>query len=645
MLRLGTWDGSLETVTEWDRRGLSRANAEQSRFEHRHADERLTLRNSGASVYDPRLLTLSLGGTFGLAQDRLTADAEHSSNDAKLYGYNASAGVLQEQPLSLNVFANRNESTVSRELAGQSRITNENRGGTLFARRLPIPSTLIFRQESDDEESRVANVIARRADRRNIVRYEGQRGWADSEMDITYEFVDDVDRIFPKLGFKSHNGQVNYSLDFGEELDRHWDSRLHVSNRSGLTESTIWTANESLRVEHTDRLKSEYRYFFVRTETRSGDTTLHDTAADLRHRLGESLATTAGLGGSRQTLLSGEKDIGRSQLDFVYTKRLPLDGRLSLPFGGRVQYEDDRFKTTEASVSQESHTAATPVASAIPLANRFVVAASIAVTKTAVGPLPPGCVPPAGPPTPLAGGVDYTVRTAQGVTEIVPIPCAGATPGVNPGDTIAVDYRFSVSPSLTFMTDVVHAGLSIDYRWFRVFANYQRSKQSLIAGRDDAFLNSEQSTGAGAELRYDGNRLHASLSGEARQFSSTRVRYDTLRTGGRANLVILEGLTLNLDADQTTTEFRGQRRQTQSQVARIGLTYILGSGLSVSAIGGVRRLTDTAQPADQTAEARVSLRWHFRKIEVSPSLEYFERQRGETDSTEYRVLIRTIRRF
>lgn len=632
-------------MTEWSRQDITRRSAERSRFEHQHADERLLVRNSDAYVVDPRLLTLSLGGTFGLAQDWLTTDRERTYNGATLYGYNSFADVLSGQPLSLSLFANRNQSTLSRELAGRSEVTTENRGGTLYARRLPIPSTLTFRQEREDEESVVANVIARRADRRSTVRYEGQRGWTDGEVDVAYEFVDDSDQVFPKLGFQSHDGQLNGSLDFGDELNRRWDSRLHVTSRSGLTQLTTWTANESLRIDHTDRLRTDYRYSFLRTQAEAGDTTTHNVAANLHHRLLESLTTTAGLGGSHQTLVSGEKDTGRGLVDFAYTKRLPLGGRLNIFLGGSRQYEDDRFKASETSVSQESHTAATPIAVAIPLTNRFVVASSIVVTKTAVGPVPPGCVPPPGPPTPLTLGVDYSVRTTRDVTEIVPISCAGATPGINPVDTIAVDYRFTVAPALTFRTDVGHAGMSVDYRWLRLFANYQRSTQDLIAGRDDTFLNNEESTGVGAELRYDGARLHASVSGEARRFASTRVRFDSVRAGARADISLLEELTLNLNADQTTTEFPAQHRETRSQAAGIGLTYVLGPGLFLSASGGIRRLTDTAQPTDQSAEARLSLRWRFRKIEISPAFEYFERQRGGTDMSEYRVLLKTIRRF
>ncbi len=65
----------------------------------------------------------------------------------------------------------------------------------------------------------------------------------------------------------------------------------------------------------------------------------------------------------------------------------------------------------------------------------------------------------------------------------------------------------------------------------------------------------------------------------------------------------------------------------------------------VDASAGYRRLEDTAQPTDQLIEARLQVRWLYRKLEVSPTLEFFERQRGDTTTTEYRAILRTTRRF
>jgi hypothetical protein len=644
VFRLGTWEGSVEGVFSFTRDD-TKTGGQHSRLDDILTEERLNIRNNGAYILDPRIVTLSLGASVGLFQDHFSFEGDSRTNLGTLWGYDLFAGVLPDQPLSLNVFASRDQSVISRELAGRTESTTESRGATLFSRSFYIPSTLTVRQELLDEETSIANVVARRLEQRDIFRYEGRRGWIDSELGLLYEFIDDTDRVNQSFSFRSHDAQANYTLDFGEELNRHWDSTLRFYTRTGLFETTVWTADESLRVDHTDQLRTDYRYSFIRTDAANGANTTHTAIARLEHQLYESLTTTASLDGVRQTFPQGERDSVRGRVGWVYRKRLPLGGQLTAGLGGSLQYEDDRFNTTEVSISQESHTAGSPFALPIPLDNPFVVASSVVVTKTAIGPLPLGCIPPSGPPVPLVVGTDFTLETTGDITQIAPIACSGTTIGINPGDTIAVDYHFTVSPARSFLTEQWNADLSVDYHWIRVYFLHDQSNQTLISGRDGRFLTDQISDTIGAELRYDSSRLHASLVGEARRVRSTQIDYDTLRGSGFADFAILPELTFRLNADYTFTEFSHPSRETRNLSARAGLTYTLGATLFADASAGYRRFEDTAQATDQLFEARLQVRWLFRKLEIVPSLEFFDRERGDTTSTEYRAMLRTIRRF
>jgi hypothetical protein len=118
-----------------------------------------------------------------------------------------------------------------------------------------------------------------------------------------------------------------------------------------------------------------------------------------------------------------------------------------------------------------------------------------------------------------------------------------------------------------------------------------------------------------------------------------------VRASALATIVLLPELTLGLNADATRTVFSEPERETMSQTARATLTYVLGSTLFVDVSAGFRRLEDSAQPAEEVLEARLLGRWLFRKVEMAPTLEYLERQRGGTQTQEYRVLLKTIRRF
>ncbi len=646
MFRLGEWGGEYESGNEYERQVTGTGGSESSRFQNVLSQNRLTVRNTGAYIYDPRLINFSVGGTLGLSQSWQYTNDSHNSQSGLLWGYDFFANILPEKPFSLNLFANRNQSTVSGDLAGRIDVTAENRGATLFARRLYIPSTLTFRQEIQDQESQSAGLVSRTSERRNVLTYDGARGWLDSEMNVRYELVDLTDQILPNLSYRSHDASVYYSLDFGPELNRRWDSRIHFLTRAGVANLTSLNVDESLRIDHTDRLETDYRYFLVRIDTTGGETTTHTGTFHLRHRLYDSLTTNLNLGGTFQMLPNGERDQYRGRLDFDYTKRLPYDGRLNVSLGGGLQFDTNRFRSTESFVPQETHTAGTPFALPIDLTNPFVTPGSVVVTKTATGPLPAGCFPAPGPPTPLVLGQDYTLQVFGDITQIVPIPCSGITPGINPGDTIAVDYGFSVSPSLSFLTMPWHLNVSVDYRWIRPYFIHEQTDQKLISGQDGRFLDNQRSDTLGTELRYEGQRLRASILGEGRNFNSHRSAYNMLRSNQFLAYTIMPDLLLTLTGSEYFSFFsRPQERETKSLDGRVTLSYALGGTLFADAFAGERALMQTAQPNERITEAGLRVRWMYRKVEILPSIMFTDRQRGDADSKNFHIALRMIRRF
>ncbi len=643
--RLGRWEGALDGVTEYSRQDTTTGGQPGPSSETFRTAERLSLRNAGAYIYDPRLVTFTLGGSFGLNQERLSFDGTTATRSGTLYGYEAFAGILSEAPYSLNLFANRDQSITSQIFGGRTEIVRENRGGTLFAKRIYVPSSLTLRQELLKEETRTGSTVSGLDQTSSVITYQGDRGWENSEASLRYEFIDLADRLFPNLSYQSHEGSFYYGLDFGPELNRRWDSRVWFFTRSGATPLTTGTVDETLRVDHTERLQTDYRYFLLRLGTVGGATTTHTGAFGLRHRLYESLTTSFRLDTTIQTLPGGERETYRGRLDLAYSKRLPWDGRLNIGLGGGMQFDDQRFRLAETFVPQETHVAGTPFALPMQLANPFVITASIVVTKTAFGPLPPGCIAPPGPPTPLVLGRDYTVRTVGDVTEIVPIPCAGVIPGINPGDTIAVDYRFAVPRSLSFTTATWRADASVDYRWVRPYLIFERIDQNLVSGQDGRFLSDVRSATAGTELRYDGQRLQASLLGEVQHYTSRPVAYDAARSTQFVGFTILPNLTLTLSADEAWFQYSQPRRQTRTLSGRATLNYALDASLFAEAFGGMRLLKDTLVPTERTLEAGLRVRWTFRRIEVDPTLQFIDRRLGETNTKDYRAILRLIRRF
>lgn len=643
-VHLGAWDGAIDAVVEVARQNVKTGGTSDAVRSTAFAQEQVMLRNTGISVYDPRFLRMSLGGTFGLSQERQSG-AFGDSQEGTLHGYELFATLLGEQATSMNIFANRNQALITRELAGRNESVTENRGTTLFARRLPLPSTLTLRQAREEEESRSGDRLTRRDDQRNILTYEAQRGWEDRELSLRYEFVDLAAEVTPDLSYQSHESSLNLSSDFGPELNRRWDSQARLFSRTGQSDLTTLTVDEALRVEHSERLQSEGRYLLLYTETAGQSSTTHTATLQLQHQLYESLRSTVGGDASFLTLSGGEEGTLRARLDSAYTKRLPAGGLMHAGLGGRLEYQDNQFDTVETFVPQETHTFASPNALPVTLDHAQVDSSSIVVTKVSLGPLPAGCFTPSGPPVPLVLGRDYTLLPVGNAVQLAPIVCSGATPGINPGDTIAVNYRFTVSPAIGFLTDAWRMDVNLDYRWIRPYAAHQQSSQHLLSGLDQGFLDDQTSDAVGLELRSDHQSLHAQLVNEVSRFTSGRVSYDRLRSTQFASYSVAPNATLSATTEEGWIDYSNPEHQTQTLSAQADFTYSLQTQVLLEAALGTRWLGDTLLPDERHTEASLRLRWFLRRLEVSPRVDWFDRERDQTETQEYRFLVHVIRRF
>jgi len=77
----------------------------------------------------------------------------------------------------------------------------------------------------------------------------------------------------------------------------------------------------------------------------------------------------------------------------------------------------------------------------------------------------------------------------------------------------------------------------------------------------------------------------------------------------------------------------------------VTLSYALGGTLFADAFAGERALMQTAQPNERITEAGLRVRWMYRNVEILPSIMFTDRQRGDTDSKDFHITLRMIRRF
>ena len=648
-LRIGQWSGDVQLLGDYARTdtssfGILRTN------ENARVEEQLSLRNTGTYIIDPRFMSFLLGGTVGLTQELTTADisgleTQNEERDADLLGYVASASLFSDSALSMNLYSNRNKYSMRRQFAGRIDTNQQNMGASVHAKRFYIPSTLSIRKEHAKEESRVADISSQRDEVRNVLTYDGRRGWIDSEMVLRYEFVDKADVYRPHLDYDSQTANMSYSLDFGPELNRRWDSRLRGSKRRGYSEEQRYDVDELLRLEHTKNLRSQYRFFLTDTKRPEGDSTSRTAEFNIRHQLYQSLTTGFWVNAVNNELSGGEKNIYASRLSFDYTKRTPGNGRLLIGLSGYYAKEDDQFDVANVHFLQEEHVFDEPFARPVALENAFVIVSSISVNRTALG-VTSGC----DIERPLIEGRDYETRTVGNITEIVPLgDCAiDPTVGIGPGDTIAVDYQAEVPGQLAFTTSSWRFNSSLDYGWIRPFFIHDQQYQQQDDGevQQEQFLQNHQSDVVGIELRQSGMRTRASISVEAERYQSRDQSYLAVRGNEFLQFHMSSNWQINLTSRQSATDCSApEDRRTELVEARATLRYIIGAGLNTELLAAWRLIHDTIVPDEEVREASAQLSWRLGKLDINPSLHYINRTRDGSDLQDYRALVRAIRQF
>ncbi len=639
---LGTWEGALEFGFDWERQQTKAEGAAESKSARTRYDERLTVRNTGGFILDPRLYSGSFSGTFGLFQERGRFDHTDSSLSGTLIGYSFDSAILPEKPYSATLFTNRNQNILSREFGGRTEISFENRGGTFRLREDSVLRDLGFpyftsllgaRQELTQEETTVLGQTFKRDETRTIVEYQGSKGFETSDLTFRYEFTDLDDRENVVGNFKSHAAELGYSLDFGENLNRRWDSRLRYFTRSGRAQSTFLTADEALRIDHYENLFTDYRYLLTRIETDVGATTTHTATARAQHRLYRSLTSTLTGQGTLEDLPTGERTRYAGQLDLDYQRAVPWKGRVFAGTGVRYQIDDNHFTVSRVDVIDEPHTAPVPLGGGVGflLANPFVITATIVLVDTRGG---------ARLPTTL--GVDYVIVQEGDFTRIVPL---AASPVILPGDPLAVSYSAETNPSIEFSTLTWRGTIGMDFRWIAASFTHEQSDQTLLSGQDGRFLEDRTLDTARLELRGDWERVRALASAQYRVQEGTRLAFTSWEFGQLLFVRPLYDLTLSLTAQETFTDYTLPERRSRRLSTRGDLTWSPLAGLFINGFAGLQAFEESELPSETVREAGVRVRWTYGKLDVTPNFTWRTRERGSTETNDLRIELRVIRRF
>lgn len=640
---LGAWSGSLELGYQNDHeRSHSSDGAADTTSALSALSERLTIRNEGFFVLDPRLVTGNLGVTFGLQQDRGVSNGMANSQNMRLNGYTFDALVLPSKPINGGVFANRAKSFLTQPF-GRTEIDFENHGASIHMGKDSFLKNRGIRHFSsnlrvEDQHLQEATTTLlgpgfRRNERRKSLDYEGHNGFDTADLDWRYDLIDLKDLINPVGSYRSRNASLNYSADFGERLNRRSDTHLSYSSRAGASPMTILTGDERVHVDHYTNLSTDYRYQWMQMDTQAGKTVLQVESFQLQHELYRNLTTSVQTSASSTDLSTGKRRSYAGQLDFNYRRGLPWGGKVTLRTGGRNQLDDNRLTSSQLSVLDESHAAPALLGAGAGFAlnQPFINLSSVVVVDTRGGARLPTTI-----------GVDYELVVEGNVLRVVPVITSAV---IQPADPLLVSYSYEVDPSIKYDTVGKWINAGVDFRWIGFSVGHEQSDQKLLSGQDSRFLQDMRKDTAQLDLRGAWRRFEGQSGIAMVHYRSTRLQFSQQRFSQLLTYRPRGNMTFALSADKTLTEFSLPQRKTDSSSARLTLDWYGRGGWSTTGLVSRRIYKDSTTPTEAVTEASLRARLDYGKLSLVSAATAANRTLGGSRTNSWRLDVTATRQF
>jgi len=643
LFRLGRWGGLLELDYVHEHQQTHSPGGVADVDSVRRQDiEQFTLSNDGFYAFDPRLFTGRLSLTWGVVHDRNEANGVATYDNSRLTGYAFDGLILPDKPMRGRLFANRNESYLTQPFSSTDSVF-ENYGAearldessplTNWDIRHLSSSLLGVRQRLQETTTGVLGDVFRRDERQDILTWTGHNGFQSSDLDLRYEYDDFQDLVIPQGTFRTNTAVLNYSADFGPDRNRLNTTVLSYTDRTGISPTRQFIADERIHIDHYTNLASDYRYQLQQIEVLSGTTTTQTGSVQVEHHLYNNLTSTALASVVHIDLPTGTRDIDAGQVNFSYRRGLPGGGTVSLSLNWREQVDENRLLASQISVTDEPHTAPSPIGAGagFELNQPFVVTDSIVVVNAR-----------GGARLPCALGVDYEIRTRGDRTLIVPLVTSVV---IRAGDPMLVSYAYAVDPSIKYRTSTGGLLAGLDFGWIALTASHDQSDQKLIEGQDTGFLEDFRKDTVQVNLRGNWSAVLGEASAAYEHYDGTRLAYAQRRFRGTLTYRPTRDLTLGLDADRTLTDFSLPEDQTDQQSLRLTLNWFPAAGWTVTGLGSRRIYKDSLQPTEAIDEASLRARFDYAKLTLQAGLNYAEHNRGGYQSSDWRLDMTAVRRF
>lgn len=496
--------------------------------------EEVGLRSTGY-FYHPNLIDWNAGLRLGLTQQRIDINDDSFDSNGTITGYNLSALLLKEKPVSVRAYTARSQEFIDRSFARQIELDSRVTGAEVMFKG-PMPVSLLYENRSDFEESdirtddetsdllRIRATDARDRDLFTQFTYEHE----DTDKTSTF-FLDGQPPVVQDLPDRRDEFTATNRWRFDDGLYTHTlNGQTRLLRRRGSFNNDILSFNQRLDLQHSDTLGTFYRVQALNDETDTQQDDLLEGEIGFIKKYYQSLAVTGRVFGSDRQIESGSEQRYGTFFDFDYRKKTPV-GQYTSGLGVGTDLETQESESGQLAVRDE----AVVLAGVTPqrLNEPNIVAGSVAVTD-------------ANNAVRFIEGIDYRLQQIGEFTEIVRL----VTGTIADGQLVLVDYDIAAAENARFRTDRINwrHRLQLKDLPIALIAEYRLRDEKLQSGDDPGNLDREEVILLGVEYRVDPITLAAEYEQRDQQlFPSSRA----YRVRGTYDQVIDEALSLTFGGD------------------------------------------------------------------------------------------------
>lgn len=533
-------EGDLLLTSHYRNDHETRANGQVTDEKDVFFREEVGLRSTGY-FYHPNLIDWNAGLRLGLTQQSIDINDDSFDSNGTITGYNLSALLFKEKPVSVRAYTARNQEFIDRSFARQIEVDTEVTGAEIMFKG-PTPFSLMYEKTNDYEESDIRTddetselLRAQLTDARDRDLFT-QFTYEHEEIDKTATFfIPGEAPIIQDLPDRRDEFTVANRWRFNDGPNTHTlNGQTRLLQRRGAFDNDLFSFNQRLDLEHSETLGTFYRVQVYKDDTDTQKDELLEGELGFIKKYYQSLNVTGRVFGSDRQLDAGSEQRYGTFFDFDYRKKTPI-GQYTSGLGIGTDMETQESDSGQLGVRDEPVVLAgiTPQR----LRSPNIVPGSVVVTdvNNAVR---------------YIEGVDYRLQKFGDFTEIVRL----VTGSIANGQLVLVDYEAGAAENARFRTDRFNwrHRLQLKDLPIALIAEYRLRDEKLQSGDDPGNLDREEVILLGVEYRVDPITLAGEYERRDQMLFPSSTAY---RIRGTYDQVIDDATTLTFGGDYETLRY------------------------------------------------------------------------------------------